>query len=206
MVSSSCSYAASAMAKSLFQKGADFVSAMVFMFASTNLVVELGIVLVVLDGLAVRGRRVHRRPDHDRAARAHRRVRAARARWSQRARGRGSSATTSRRPRSRARAHARGDRSSRAAPGGRTRPGYTIADITMLRKELVIGYARRRIPHRARADARVERGVRRGSRLLDQRRERARRTAHRVRQLRVLDRQRADGGGALAAAASASAA
>ena len=50
MVSSSCSYAASAMAKSLFQKGADFVSALVFMFASTNLVVELGIVLVVLLG------------------------------------------------------------------------------------------------------------------------------------------------------------
>src|SRR5204863_146253 len=37
-------------AKSLFQKGADFVSAMVFMFASTNLVVELGVVLVVLMG------------------------------------------------------------------------------------------------------------------------------------------------------------
>src|SRR5579862_6366122 len=37
MVSSSCSYAAAAMAKSLFQKGADFISAMVFMFASTNL-------------------------------------------------------------------------------------------------------------------------------------------------------------------------
>src|SRR5881398_3406727 len=35
MLSSSCSYAASAMAKSLFQKGADFVDAMVFMFAST---------------------------------------------------------------------------------------------------------------------------------------------------------------------------
>src|SRR5215467_52047 len=50
MMSSSCSYAASAMAKSLFQKGADFVSAMVFMFASTNLVVELGIVLLVLMG------------------------------------------------------------------------------------------------------------------------------------------------------------
>jgi uncharacterized membrane protein YraQ (UPF0718 family)/YHS domain-containing protein len=50
MVSSSCSYAATAMAKSLFAKGADFVSAMVFMFASTNLVVELGIVLVVLLG------------------------------------------------------------------------------------------------------------------------------------------------------------
>ena len=42
MVSSSCSYAASAMAKSLFAKGADFVTAMAFMFASTNLVIELG--------------------------------------------------------------------------------------------------------------------------------------------------------------------
>src|SRR5207237_3360272 len=50
MVSSSCSYAATAMAKSLFQKGADFVSAMVFMFASTNLVIELGVVLVILMG------------------------------------------------------------------------------------------------------------------------------------------------------------
>lgn len=50
MASSSCSYAASAMAKSLFQKGADFVAACVFMMASTNLVIELGIVLVVLIG------------------------------------------------------------------------------------------------------------------------------------------------------------
>jgi uncharacterized protein len=50
MVSSSCSYAASATAKSLFAKGADFVSALVYMFASTNLVIELGIVLVVLMG------------------------------------------------------------------------------------------------------------------------------------------------------------
>jgi uncharacterized protein len=50
MASSSCSYAASAMAKSLITKGADFVSAMVFMFASTNLVIELGIVLIVLMG------------------------------------------------------------------------------------------------------------------------------------------------------------
>ncbi|HEY2355592.1 MAG TPA: permease [Gaiellaceae bacterium] len=48
--SSSCSYAASAMAKTLFQRGADFVSSMVFMFASTNLVVELGIVIWVLMG------------------------------------------------------------------------------------------------------------------------------------------------------------
>ncbi len=50
VVSSSCSYAASAMAKSLFQRGADFVTSMVFMFASTNLVIELGVVLAVLIG------------------------------------------------------------------------------------------------------------------------------------------------------------
>ena len=50
MVSSSCSYAASAMSKSLFVKGADFTSSMVFMIASTNLVVELGIVMIVLLG------------------------------------------------------------------------------------------------------------------------------------------------------------
>src|SRR6266581_1594855 len=50
MVSSSCSYAATAMAKSLFQKGADFITAMVFMFASTNLVIELGVVLLILMG------------------------------------------------------------------------------------------------------------------------------------------------------------
>src|SRR3954463_8037622 len=50
MVSSSCSYAATAMAKSLFQKGADFITAMVFMFASTNLVLELGVVMLILLG------------------------------------------------------------------------------------------------------------------------------------------------------------
>ena len=50
MVSSSCSYAASAMARSLFAQGADFLASIVFMFASTNLVFELGIVLVVLIG------------------------------------------------------------------------------------------------------------------------------------------------------------
>ena len=38
------------MAKTLFQRGADFVSSMVFMFASTNLVIELGIVIWVLLG------------------------------------------------------------------------------------------------------------------------------------------------------------
>ncbi len=50
MASSSCSYAASALAKSLFQRGADFTAAMVFMVASTNLVAELGIVLWLLIG------------------------------------------------------------------------------------------------------------------------------------------------------------
>ena len=49
-VSSSCSYAASALAKSLIQKGADFTAAMIFMFASTNLVIELGLILWVLIG------------------------------------------------------------------------------------------------------------------------------------------------------------
>jgi uncharacterized protein len=50
IVSSSCSYAASALAKSLFTRGADFTTSMVFMFASTNLVVELGIILWLLMG------------------------------------------------------------------------------------------------------------------------------------------------------------
>jgi len=50
IASSSCSYAATALAKSLFQRGADFTTAMVFMVASTNLVIELGIVLWLLIG------------------------------------------------------------------------------------------------------------------------------------------------------------
>jgi uncharacterized protein len=48
--SSSCSYAAIAIAKSLFQKGASAASALAFQFASTNLVIELGIVLWLLIG------------------------------------------------------------------------------------------------------------------------------------------------------------
>jgi uncharacterized membrane protein YraQ (UPF0718 family) len=50
IASSSCSYAAVALARSLFQKGASFTSAMVFELASTNLVIELGIILLVLLG------------------------------------------------------------------------------------------------------------------------------------------------------------
>lgn len=48
--SSSCSYAAVALARSLVQKGANFTSAIAFEIASTNLVVELGIILAVLLG------------------------------------------------------------------------------------------------------------------------------------------------------------
>jgi uncharacterized protein len=48
--SSSCSYAAIAIAKSLFQKGASAAAALAFQFASTNLVWELGLVLWVLIG------------------------------------------------------------------------------------------------------------------------------------------------------------
>src|ERR1017187_2373269 len=50
IASSSCSYAAVALARSLFRKGADFTAAMAFQFASTNLVVELGVILAVLVG------------------------------------------------------------------------------------------------------------------------------------------------------------
>lgn len=48
--SSSCSYAAVAIAKSLFQKGASAAAALAFQFSSTNLVIELGIVMWVLIG------------------------------------------------------------------------------------------------------------------------------------------------------------
>ena len=48
--SSSCSYAAVALARSLFSKGASFTAAMAFEIASTNLVVELGVILALLLG------------------------------------------------------------------------------------------------------------------------------------------------------------
>ncbi|MDQ1512628.1 MAG: uncharacterized protein QOC59_470 [Microbacteriaceae bacterium] len=50
IASSSCSYAAVALARSLFRKGASFTAAMVFEIASTNLVVELGIILALAMG------------------------------------------------------------------------------------------------------------------------------------------------------------
>src|SRR5438270_4348564 len=48
--SSSCSYAAVAVGRSLFRRGASFVNAIIFEFASTNLVFELGLVLLILLG------------------------------------------------------------------------------------------------------------------------------------------------------------
>ncbi len=50
VASSSCSYAAVALARSIFRKGASFTAAMVFELSSTNLVIELGVILIVLLG------------------------------------------------------------------------------------------------------------------------------------------------------------
>lgn len=49
-VSSSCSYAAASMSRALFQKGAALTPSLAFLFSSTNLVVELGVILYVLMG------------------------------------------------------------------------------------------------------------------------------------------------------------
>src|SRR5213083_689569 len=48
--SSSCSYAAVALARSIFRKGPNFTAAIAFEFASTNLVIELGIIMILLLG------------------------------------------------------------------------------------------------------------------------------------------------------------
>src|SRR6266850_1336695 len=49
-VSSSCSYASAAITRSLFKKGAALIPSLAFLFASTNLVIELGIILYLLMG------------------------------------------------------------------------------------------------------------------------------------------------------------
>ncbi|HUR51779.1 MAG TPA: permease [Mycobacteriales bacterium] len=134
--SSSCSYAASALAKSLFQRGADFTTSMVFMFASTNLVIELGIVLWLLLGwqfalaelvggvimialfVALAPRVLPR--DEIEAARA----------------------------RTRTAGHDHGTHEPtlpwreriRTRSGWGDAAGYTVSDVSMLRRELVIGY------------------------------------------------------------------
>src|ERR1700684_1796074 len=145
MVSSSCSYAATAMSKSLFVKGADFVAAMVFMFASTNLVIELGIVLIVLMGwqfavsefvggfimiallaslgaLWLRGRLV---------VQARARVQAREEDGSEHQHG-GAAAGADRRRPLKVRL--------RSVPDWADSATYTMSDLTMLRRELVIGY------------------------------------------------------------------
>ena len=140
MVSSSCSYAATAMAKSLFVKGADFVTAMVFMFASTNLVVELGIVLVVLIGwqfaaaefvggaimivlLALLGALVL----------TGRRIEAARVRLAD-------AGSASDEEAADALQHQPWSRRLRSRSGWADAASYTMADLTMLRREMLVGY------------------------------------------------------------------
>ena len=141
MASSSCSYAASAMAKSLFVKGADFVAASVFMVASTNLVIELGIVLIVLmgwqfavsefvggavmivllafvGGFWLRGRLV---------VEARRRLKA----------DAGQDHTPTENP---ALQHEPWTTKLRSKSGWADAACYTVADLTMLRRELVIGF------------------------------------------------------------------
>ncbi len=133
VVSSSCSYAASALAKTLFARGADFTAALVFMVASTNLVVELGIVLWLLIGwqfalaevvggvimIALLALVVPRAIPASWVERAHARLAedqhepVASEPWTQRIRSR----------------RGWGDASS-----------YTVSDLTMLRSELLIGF------------------------------------------------------------------
>ncbi len=145
MASSSCSYAAAAMAKSIFARGADFVTSTVFMFASTNLVVELGIVLVVLIGwqfaagefvggaimivlLAVGGGWWFRRRSVDQA-RAHLASESADGHQH------GSAARTGDELR-----RAPWSQKLRSRAGWADAATYTMADLTMLRRELLVGY------------------------------------------------------------------
>lgn len=143
MVSSSCSYAASALAKSLFARGADFTSSMAFMFASTNLVVELGVVLWLLIGwqfalaefvggaimIALLGFVLPRVISPRRLEQARKRLQD---------RGRGGEAGHDH--------HGDGGTEEAGARRVRTRAGwadaagYAISDLVMLRKELVLGF------------------------------------------------------------------
>jgi len=135
MVSSSCSYAASAMAKSLFARGADFTTAMIFMVASTNLVIELGLVMLVLMGwqfmmaefvggpvmialLALGGTLAFSAPV---VASARERVIALSSHHD-------------------GAAGASPERSPRRREGWVNASSYAVADATMLRRELAIGY------------------------------------------------------------------
>ena len=146
MVSSSCSYAASALAKSLFARGADFTSAMVFMFASTNLVVELGIVLWLLIGwqfavaefvggfvmIAILAVVLPRVVDVAELDVARKRLRTGNA---------GSGGHEGHAAMSEEQHTSKPWRERiRSRAGWADASGYTISDVTMLRKELVIGF------------------------------------------------------------------
>ncbi len=157
MASSSCSYAATALAKSLFQRGADFTAAIVFMFASTNLVAEMGIVLWLLIGwqftlaefvggaimIVLLGVLVPRLVPR-------RLVTAARERLDRDASGRGGAvedAVAASHPGGHERAAQQpASESDSLARRLRQRSrwadaaGYTISDLTMLRREIVIGF------------------------------------------------------------------
>lgn len=143
-ISSSCSYAASALAKTLFARGADFAAAQAFMFASTNLVVELGIVLWLLIGwqfaaaefvggalmIALLGLVLPRVVPAAQQEAARRRLTGGTA-------GPGEHAGHGDLP-----AHPSGSWRTRvrSLAGWSDAAGYTISDLTMLRKELLIGF------------------------------------------------------------------
>ena len=147
MVSSSCSSAASALGKSLFARGADFTSAMIFMFASTNLVVELGIVLWLLIGwqfavaeflggfimIAILTAVLPRVVDVAELDAARLRLREGKAGSMD---GHEAHAAIGGPPHTEKPWRDR----IRSRAGWSDASGYTISDVTMLRKELVIGY------------------------------------------------------------------
>ena len=132
VISSSCSYAASAMARAVFVRGASFTNSTIFMVASTNLVIELGVVLYLLLGwqfllaqllggvimitlIAIGGRRLLDSRQED-------------------FRGAEGEAVSSE-------GASPSDRTSlRDSRGWFRAAKYTIADLTMLRKELLFGF------------------------------------------------------------------
>ena len=134
-VSSSCSYAATALAKTLFVRGADFTAAQAFAFASTNLVIELGVVLWLLIGwqfaaaelvggvlmVALIGLVLPRvvRPQEIDAARTD---------------------LVDADPHHQHGAVEEQPRDPRTMAGWADAAAYTIGDLTMLRRELVIGF------------------------------------------------------------------
>ena len=135
-ISSSCSYAASAMARALFARGASWTNSVVFMVASTNLVIELGVVLYLILGwrflvaqlvggvvmivlLGLLTRVVFRSSRVERCA----------------------SACSARRRRAiHAEPHDRGARALRDRETLVAAARYTMGDLTMIRVELVAGF------------------------------------------------------------------